>query len=435
MKEIYELIFLTEQQNGNLIVTKESDLRNNELAEIQSKMLSTNYIPRLIPLEIEEQDFKVKLRYNISGKQSLRAFYESNNFTPKQYYQIIYNIVSIIDDSNIYMLNKQNYLLLSDLIFVGQDSYDIHLIYLPLISLPKKTLLEIEIKNLAYELAEKVINNRNHINELLVYLEQEFNIQSLKKKLLSLMTSSKQHNKSNYTNLEVNQNKVVFPINSPLRLEKTNDRLKDTRIKEPLRALSEREKTILYSVTIFVIALVWKFYTNNQSEGLMYISFGLTFLLIDIDLVLTKLWRPSLKSEGNSKAKATNKNKLMNIEAKSSVPNIDETTLLTEKLIPITINNAFLERNSGNEYEQILLNRDSFIIGRNISTVDYVENTKGVSRIHLEIKRGDDCYFIKDLYSKNGSFLNDEELKPNLHYPIKDGDIIKIGKAEFTFRS
>jgi len=72
---------------------------------------------------------------------------------------------------------------------------------------------------------------------------------------------------------------------------------------------------------------------------------------------------------------------------------------------------------------------DSVIIGRDVDNGVIVADT-GVSRHHAEIFRIGDKFFVKDLDSKNGTFVNDEQTSLEL---LKHGDRIRIGQTEFEF--
>ena len=77
---------------------------------------------------------------------------------------------------------------------------------------------------------------------------------------------------------------------------------------------------------------------------------------------------------------------------------------------------------------------DETTIGRHPNCQIPVKDAGRVSRNHAQIIRQGDAYFIKDLLSRNGTFLNDEQISDQSH-PLKDGDRIRICDLEFRFRS
>ncbi len=68
-----------------------------------------------------------------------------------------------------------------------------------------------------------------------------------------------------------------------------------------------------------------------------------------------------------------------------------------------------------------------FIIGRERSCDAIIKDeSKTVSRRHAEITKRDDGYYITDLNSFNGTWVNRERIK---EVKLKDGDLIKVGSV------
>lgn len=85
--------------------------------------------------------------------------------------------------------------------------------------------------------------------------------------------------------------------------------------------------------------------------------------------------------------------------------------------------------------EKIEINRPSFIIGRSAEVAQYVENSEGASRVHVEISRGTDGFILKDLDSRNGTIYQGEVMVPYKEYPLTDGAQFSIIKGRYIFRS
>lgn len=443
MNSIYNLKYDYIQQNGSyLILSHEDGFTHKDLNEIQIRMIQSNSIPKLLLLEIEEMDFNIRLRYHITSNRLLNHLLKSKLLTVNQYYNLLFNIVSVIADSKIYMLDEQNYILDQDFIFIGKDFNDIYLTYLPIKTITNKGSLINELKTLATNLVSQVEGLKgNDFQELMnTFNEESFNITKLKQKLLSLINS-------NY-----HSNMKIPKPSSPLKSQKLET---DYPGNDALQPLTDRQKTFLLTGSIFIIAVIWRFFLDYHGEGLFYISIGLTLLVLDIDIIIIKLWRPRLKRKTKEE-----KMELIKKDIEPKVPSNQSktehslnhyrnlhlnTTLLSKEDETVLLNHnhksevdkepkVFLEVTRDSEIEQIYINRESFIIGRNPTAVQYVENTRGISRVHLEVLRLETGYAVRDLGSRNGSFLNHQELITNKIYPIKEGDVIKLAKIEFTFK-
>lgn len=64
---------------------------------------------------------------------------------------------------------------------------------------------------------------------------------------------------------------------------------------------------------------------------------------------------------------------------------------------------------------------------------DIDPNDRQASRHHAEVSYFDELYFLKDVGSRNGTFLNGERLQPNQEVALSQGDVIRIGETEFVF--
>lgn len=84
--------------------------------------------------------------------------------------------------------------------------------------------------------------------------------------------------------------------------------------------------------------------------------------------------------------------------------------------------------------DTVEINKPVYRIGKERSYVDYFvsDNTK-VSRSHADIIKNGDRYFIKDLGSKNKTYLNNRMIMPEQETEIVDGDIIRLADEEFIF--
>ena len=77
------------------------------------------------------------------------------------------------------------------------------------------------------------------------------------------------------------------------------------------------------------------------------------------------------------------------------------------------------------------LGADEIVVGRG-SDCDIQIDRDSVSRRHARVYRVDDQWFVEDLGSTNGSYINDVPIQRS---PLRDGDFVKIGSAIFKFLS
>ncbi|MNW64363.1 FHA domain protein [compost metagenome] len=66
--------------------------------------------------------------------------------------------------------------------------------------------------------------------------------------------------------------------------------------------------------------------------------------------------------------------------------------------------------------------------------VQYVDNSTGVSRAHVELSRSKSGYALKDLGSVNGTMLQGNLLAPYKEYPLTDGDTFILAESVYVYR-
>lgn len=93
----------------------------------------------------------------------------------------------------------------------------------------------------------------------------------------------------------------------------------------------------------------------------------------------------------------------------------------------------YLEGKNSSAKEKIIINMPSFIIGRLPGKADYISKNNAVGKVHAEIISRDGRYFVKDLNSLNGTFINAKRLTGNMEYEIKNNDTITFANSEYVF--
>ncbi|MCU6797975.1 FHA domain-containing protein [Paenibacillus sp. WQ 127069] len=338
-------------RNGHYMVLSADDgLNREQLSDFQVNMLLANKIPHLLDLQVEERDQQIKLYYNITGKKMLTQWLRMDNMSIKHFFSLLYAIVDIVGESNIYMLQEGRYVLKEDYIYCGEDLTDVHLTYIPKDTLAEKNAVSVDLQHLASRLIHKVSElSGSGYQEIMNYLmEESFNIPVFKQLLLkhrnrlgqapipkehiqgtqqrdfvqaqptahatishSLNTSNSsigstaaQQAKSSFTSsigapisaapstaTTADPNPVLPsytpPAFSPSWFEEDDQKeVDDKRKKFQIPALL---------VGFLVLCLVWKLYLDHPSEGWLFICVGLSVLVIDLVFIVLKIWMPGAK--------------------------------------------------------------------------------------------------------------------------------------------
>lgn len=94
---------------------------------------------------------------------------------------------------------------------------------------------------------------------------------------------------------------------------------------------------------------------------------------------------------------------------------------------------GYLSYIANGKKESRKIDNNPFIIGKLADQADFIIDSKAVSRVHAEIYLEKGIYYIVDLNSKNGTFLNGERLQSNVRYQLNNNDVLSFAREEFTF--
>ncbi|WP_062354527.1 DUF6382 domain-containing protein [Bacillus kwashiorkori] len=318
---IYQLEYDFASSNGQFMVfhKKENNpLTTKDLSNLQIRMIESNQIPRLLPMRIDEIDFNVKINYNIQSKRMLRLYIKERPLTMEEYYLLFLNMIKVLEDSNIYMLKEENYLINEELIYVGKDINDVYLTYVPVEKINRnRTILE-DLRQLMIDIAGEVHGlDGNSFKMILNYIKSSgFSIAGIKEILIGLhsnqpmgqvqMEHAPLNNQFSYQQgqhqpiklQETKSTEEVPPSYEDLMKQKQKQKKKKQAVKKmPLPPLTSREGTYLFAAIALFSAIIWKVYLEFSNTIMLVISSVSTVAFIALGFIYWKIWRPGVKRE------------------------------------------------------------------------------------------------------------------------------------------
>lgn len=106
----------------------------------------------------------------------------------------------------------------------------------------------------------------------------------------------------------------------------------------------------------------------------------------------------------------------------------DATVLLTQNAAEYIV----LKTTNRNPEIMVAPRKFPFVLGKSRRSSDFRVSSDVVSRVHARLNCELGEFTIEDLNSTNGTFVNDERLKPHEIKPIERGDVIKLADIEFV---
>lgn len=274
---------------------------------------------------------------------------------------------------------------------------------------------------------------------------------------------------SKVRNEQIKANKPIFSqISEPSELLSPKTEMIMTSIKQPEKLesrynsemLEKQEKennklnikyiAILSIIQFLVIAWtiielqLFQSMDNNIKYGIL-IGLWIADIIVSVLLILSRIKKGNMyKLKRNSKETSalafTNKS-AEGIDCKS--PSSKNGIKMSKREIVSEMSYSkksidekfpYLITNKAGMIEKIYINKDIFKIGRSTELVDYVSDNRSIGKLHAEVKKMDSNYYIMDMDSKNGTFINDEKLESNELYIIKENDVIKLSNCCYTFK-
>lgn len=83
-------------------------------------------------------------------------------------------------------------------------------------------------------------------------------------------------------------------------------------------------------------------------------------------------------------------------------------------------------------HPQYTIETDRVVVGRDRHHEIWLDHRK-VSRVHAEVVRIGNDYYLVDCNSRNGTRLNGKPVKPGVRYPLRYGDTIEVSDYHFTY--
>lgn len=84
---------------------------------------------------------------------------------------------------------------------------------------------------------------------------------------------------------------------------------------------------------------------------------------------------------------------------------------------------------------KLRIREQDYLIGKNALIVDGVLSfNPAISRMHCKVTFHDEKYYVTDLGSVNGTYVNFERVPSQIEIPIVDGDILALANSRFTVK-
>ena len=415
-----------------LVLTKEG-LTLEQLLEFQIEMISQNEIAGIVKLEVKQLDSNVKLCYHLNGLISLTNYLKRQRISKFEFTEILDNVISVLLGCKNYLLNDNSFILQEDFVYINPKSKQISIIYLP---------LEMEC-NVTQEFRSFLVNllintatidtTDNYVQSLLNQIKaDQCSLTEFREQLVSITGNGHQTLWFSAESSEQPSEEVPRPVTEINEEDPINS------VKLPYGAWSKPKmrKTVL--TILAILSVFWagastipvEFRVPLRPDKAAFIVFGLSLaslLAIIVILTLTK------KNKAVHPAGLNTASDISAIftEEKGST----ETALLDNQSMETSLLSdcCFPYLKSAIGEETIIINKAKFTVGRQQDISDHFINNKNIGRLHAQISYLNNKYYITDMDSTNGTFVNGSRILSNKEYLLNNNDKVALANLEYLF--
>lgn len=465
---------------------------NIPVIEFQVDMVRNNQIPGLLPLEMRRADDKTQLYYDVTGKWRLKDILDNREFSGSEFTALVEKFIQTLIGSEAYLLDLSQFVMDEEHIFLDGKMEPL-LIYLPVRGAQNihERFKDMLMQLIVYRARLKDQDSGPLLSGILNYLKRDhFNLYEFEKALRTLNSNvpsqspavkpkplHQSEDPKSLGNL-ISQNNQQLPPNSS-KFKAVPEKIKSTHVplvpqdKIRLKSETEGKKKMKYKASVVISVLVFQVvmvigvlvgfgpvYEATEDLATTYASMALLVVCLD-GLVLKNL----LKTENRIKVKIPMKRRLLAAEESDSLEipvfpvNFDKQVISnapigvpksvaydTELLYPKAVSDSpsydtvvlstqpaapYLVR-KGPVQEIIRLKQSTLVLGRQGDMADHVICDSAIGRMHAELSWVNNLCQIRDLNSKNGTFVNGQRLAGPQPVSLFIGDEVKLGPLEYT---
>lgn len=423
---------------GSYLVLKVNN--DTKLLNHQVEILCQNPNSSFVPFHVKRENENVFICYNITSKISLSQYIERKNLKKKELLDLLRNIVKNLMLHSNYLLDLSGFIIHSDFIFVNPATAEVLLLYVPVpCSRNSKEILRSFFKDIVVNSSSSDDDARdNYLQRILNYLKSDtFSLIEFNRLIVDLRNSGELYE---YEKREVDQ-ETTAEMDTPCGRS-----FKEKAYTDAGKGKSIRSIILLQPLFLIAVVIAYSLMAVRGTGDIISISavvlIAAALDILAIKKIMDSQWKrvpvedDQLIAKDKAKGSTGCSDRIIRSRYKQalSLPDTvkaNDTILISEAPKDCY---PYLESIGSNRVERIVINKNKFLIGRLGSMVDHIIQGNTIGKLHAEITVSEGLFYIKDLNSKNGTYVNGVRIPGNNEYEIKGNDIIRFSNYEYVFR-
>lgn len=433
------------------------------LQKYELHMLDGHSIPGLLRLQTAVLEGKRRYLYDISGKQQMADYLCGRKINYQLLQMLLFSIQKVCASVTEYLLREEGICLEMEFIYVNLEDGSLQFTYLPFyqknlaqafVECMEQLLRQIDHQDqdateLGYQVYQLCIQDNANIKNILetvmhnkTFFDKDYGQQSE-----NFQTELQQnHSKSQLQEAQVEAVNVEDrgePVKKRGQISGKFCNLHIENRENPAKKKAEKysKKELLVTNFLENKVFAWKAHIREMIQKewgqgakaqLDRISKGKSGQIFSMKSVCQH------EKKGHTKRKDVQRLKqAANQEAEKYQEKLDEDKNL---LRPTEILSKSADQPMGrliyqgiHQCEDLTIEGEIFLIGKNGAQVDGVIQSEGVSRLHAKIYSQEGQFYMEDLNSTNGTYLNDIALEYHQPRQLSRGDRVRFGAEEYLF--
>lgn len=406
--------------------------------EYQVRMLTGNTIPHLLKCHMRMIDGKAVFFYEITGMQPLFRIFEKMAMNQEDIQNVLSGIKEALENTERYLLDGNQLLFEPEYLFMDMQSREVSMCCLPFyhgdMGKDFRKLAEYFLKRLdhsdeaavlfGYDVYSRTAEENYCLSEVLQIVYQ--NPDRLREKPKE-EPEEKELEREILTEKKMAEKAIPEIIDTEdfyeetVCAEKLSEEQAYVKISDQKESAAKKEKAKIFRKKHWILIILGGLLAAGGILALVGIGIlstmqaaGILFLAIGISIYTVFVETQSQKKK--------------EVEP---VPEEAATCIIREGQ---SNGMAVLVSTRPEQYENILLYREETHVGKEVRKADVCINNDTVSRIHAKIIRREEKYYLTDLNSTNGTWLNGKRIAPSEAVELEEGDLTAFAEAEYIFK-
>ena len=392
-----------------------SRVDGEHLTIFEVNMLKNNAIQGFLPMEFVLNDGESELWYDITGLKSLDEMMRMNKIHIEELCSLFKALNKVYEEIAEYMLDEKGVSLKVEDVYFSMDEKEVFFKYLPL---EGEMSSRIALKELIYEMIKwGDYKDTDYMNRLLSITEMLDSETVTMAMIIDKAINGSGDGMRDRRNEDIEIGEEYDAMKYALSEEYENE----------LKAKETIEENVKEDVSNTIKKLLKKRFNKKKSEVEGRINTKIRdYTTIKPELKHRRIEEDDLIITPELAEAYDTKTEYVEDMQYAEESNEEEEDNQVGALV--------VSGKKGRNKEEFRLVKPVSLIGKKEGSVDVMLKDNTVSRIHAIVERTDDSYYLQDLNSMNGTYVNGEILPYKDKVKLVAGDEVAFGKMKLNFR-